>query len=55
MSKMQEDLKGANTIKEILVVLGNYYNLDQNVGIATKMIVVTGLETLVKRLNIKKK
>jgi hypothetical protein len=55
MSKMQEDLKAANTIKQVLVVLGNYYDLDQNLGIATKMIVVTGLETLVKRLNIKKK
>jgi hypothetical protein len=52
---MNDDLKGAKTIKQVLVVLGNYYDLDQNLGIATKMIVVAGLESLVKKLGIKKK
>ena len=52
---MKEQLKEAKTIKQVLVILGQYYDLDQNLGIATKIVVITGLETLVKKLGIKKK
>ena len=42
----EQDIKNCNTMKEILVVVEKYYNLDKPLGIATKIIVQVGIKKI---------
>ena len=42
----ERDIKQCNTMKEILVVVERYYNLEKPLGIATKIIVQVGIKKI---------
>ena len=51
MVNFESELKNCNTMKEVLIIVNKYYILDKPLGIATKIIVLSGLKkilTLIK-------
>ena len=44
---MKEELKQAQTMAQILSVCAKYYDLNQPLGIATKIVVTSGLEKVI--------
>ena len=42
----EQDIKQCNNMKQILVVVEKYYNLDKPLGIATKIIVQVGIKKI---------
>lgn len=47
-SKFEAELKNCNTMKEVLVTVEKYYNLDEPLGFATKILVVGGVKKIIK-------
>ena len=45
--QMKEELKQAQTMAQILSVCAKYYDLNQPLGIATKIVVTSGLEKVI--------
>ena len=52
---MDQDLLKANSLNEVLKVVDKYYDLDKPMGIATKMIVVTGVNKILKMIKAQEK
>ena len=48
---MDQELKNCNTMAEILNVVAKHYNLNKPLGIATKIIVVIGINKVLKIIN----
>lgn len=42
----EQEIKNCNTMKQVLIVVEKYYNLDKPLGIATKIIVQVGIKKL---------
>jgi len=45
---MDQELKNARTMAEILAICAKYYDLTQPLGIATKAVVIQGVKSTVK-------
>jgi len=52
---MEDELKAAKTMKQILNICIKYYNLDENLGIATKSAVTMGVKHAIKLIKAKPK
>ena len=52
---MDQDLLKANSLNDVLKVVDKYYDLDQPMGVATKMIVVAGVNKILKMIKAKEK
>lgn len=52
---MKEELKTAQTMAQILEICSKYYNLNEPLGFATKVVVTKGLEKVIKLINAKPK
>lgn len=52
---MKEELKNAQTMAQILEICSKYYDLNQPLGFATKIIVTKGLEKVITLINAKPK
>jgi hypothetical protein len=50
---MENELKQARTMAEILAVCAKYYNLNEPLGIATKIVVTAGVKNVIKIINAK--
>jgi hypothetical protein len=55
MSKLQEKLKNANTLNQVIEVVNQEYNLDQKLGIMSKLVVVQGLTKMLDTLKVPKR
>tara|TARA_R110000824_G_C15229272_1_gene678323 strand:+ start:2172 stop:2339 length:168 start_codon:yes stop_codon:yes gene_type:complete len=55
MIKLKDLLKNDNTLNKIIIKLNSVYDLDKNIGIMSKSIVINGLDKIIKILNIKKR
>jgi hypothetical protein len=53
--QMDADLKNANSLNDVLKVVDKYYDLDKPMGLATKLVVVTGVNKILKMINAKEK
>lgn len=51
---MENKLKAAKTMQEILDIVSSEYNLNEPLGIATKMVVISGLDKVLKMIKAKK-
>jgi hypothetical protein len=51
----EQDIKQCNTMKQILVVVEKYYNLDKPLGIATKIIVQVGIKKILTVIKAEEK
>ena len=51
---MENKLKDAKSMNEILKIVQNEYDLNQPLGIATKQIVISGLNSVLKMIKAKK-
>lgn len=47
-SKFDQELKQCNTMSEVLATVGKYYDLEQPLGFATKVLVVGGVKKIIK-------
>lgn len=45
---MEQELKQAKTMAEILAICAKYYDLNQPLGIATKAVVIQGVKSAIK-------
>jgi hypothetical protein len=45
---MENELKQARTMAEVLAICAKYYDLNQPLGIATKAVVVQGVKSAIK-------
>ncbi len=45
---MENELKNARTMAEVLEVCAKYYDLTQPLGIATKAVVISGVRSAIK-------
>lgn len=52
---MENELKQAKTMNEVLNVCKKHYNLDEPLGIATKSVVVMGVKQVIKLIKAKPK
>jgi hypothetical protein len=52
---MQDKLKSAKTMRDILDIVDREYDLTDNLGIATKIIVIQGLDKVLKLIKAKRK
>jgi hypothetical protein len=52
---MEDELKKAQTMAEILTICGKYYDLNDKLGIATKSVVIMGVKNAIKLINAKPK
>lgn len=55
MSDLKSKLKNANTLNQVIQTVNQEYNLDQPLGIMSKVIVVEGLSSLIDKLRIPKR
>jgi hypothetical protein len=51
----EEELKHCNNMKQVLVVVEKYYNLEKPLGIATKIIVQVGIKKILTTIRAEKK
>jgi len=51
---MESKLKDAKSMNDILKIVQNEYDLNQPLGIATKQIVISGLNSVLKIIKAKK-
>jgi hypothetical protein len=51
---MQDKLRTAKTMNDILKVVSEEYNLNEPLGIATKQVVITGINSVLKLIKAKK-
>lgn len=49
--QFKDDLKNCNTLNEVLAICNKYYDLDQPMGIASKIVVVQGIQKIIKIIN----
>jgi len=52
---MDQDLLKAQSLNDVLKVVDKYYDLDQPMGVATKLVVVTGVNKILKMIKAKQK
>lgn len=52
---MENELKNCATMNEIFAVVNKYYNLDEKLGIASKVVVTNGIKTVLNIVKAKKK
>lgn len=52
---MENELKQARTMAEILAICSKYYDLNEPLGIATKAVVTTGVKQVIKLIKAKPK
>ena len=52
---MNKKLAEAETMKEILDIVQEEYNLNEKLGIATKLVVIKGIDHVIKIIRAKKK
>jgi hypothetical protein len=52
---MENELKQAQTMAQILAICAKYYDLNDKLGIATKGVVVMGVKNAIKLINAKPK
>ncbi len=52
---MKEELKNCQTMAQILEVCSKHYDLNEPLGLATKLVVTVGLEKVIKMINAKPK
>ena len=52
---MENELKQAKTMKDVLAICEKYYNLEEPLGIATKSVVVMGVKQVIKLIKAKPK
>jgi hypothetical protein len=52
---MENELKQARTMAEILAVCAKYYDLNEPLGIATKAVVTTGVKQVIRLIKAKPK
>jgi hypothetical protein len=50
---MKEELKTAQTMAQILEICAKHYDLNEPLGFATKIVVTTGLQKVIKLINAK--
>lgn len=50
---MEQELKSARTMNEIFAICNKYYNLDENLGIASKIVVTNGIKHVLKIIKAK--
>ena len=55
MENLNKELKNCNTLKEIIATMDKYYNLDQPLGVMSKATVLSGLDSVIKITQIKKR
>lgn len=54
-NEMDQDLKTANSLNDVLKVIDKYYDLDKPMGLATKLIVINGVNKILKMIKAKAK
>lgn len=47
-SNFEKELKECNTMNEVLDCVQRHYDLDKPLGLATKVVVVTGVKKIIK-------
>jgi hypothetical protein len=52
---MEEKLKQAKSMNDVIRIAQEHYDLDQPLGIASKIIVINGLKVAIKTINAKPK
>jgi hypothetical protein len=52
---MENELKQARTMAEILAICAKYYDLNEPLGVATKAVVTTGVKQVIKMIKAKPK
>jgi hypothetical protein len=52
---MENELKQARTMAEILAICAKYYDLNEPLGVATKAVVTTGVKSVIKMIKAKPK
>lgn len=52
---MDQDLKQAKSLADVLKVVDKYYDLDQPMGPAVKIIVLAGVNKILKMIKAKEK
>jgi len=52
---MENKLKGAKNMREVLEIVQENYDLEQPLGIATKLVVIKGIDSVLKMIKAKKK
>lgn len=50
---MENELKQARTMAEILAICAKYYDLNEPLGVATKAVVTTGVKSVIKMIKAK--
>jgi len=54
-NNFNEDLKSCDNMQQVLVVINNYYKLDKPFGIATKLLVITGVKKILTLIKAQEK
>jgi hypothetical protein len=52
---MENELKQARTMAEILAICAKHYDLNEPLGVATKAVVTTGVKSVIKMIKAKPK
>lgn len=52
---MEQELKNAKTMNDIFTICNKYYNLDEPLGIASKIVVTNGIKHVLKMIKAKAK
>jgi hypothetical protein len=52
---MEQELKNAQSMNDVLRIVNKYYNLDAPLGIASKIVVINGLKTVLKMIKAQPK
>lgn len=55
LQQMNEALKGAKSMNEILDITNAYYDFDETLGIGTKGIVLVGIKKVIQTCRIKER
>jgi hypothetical protein len=53
--KLKEELKSAKTLNQVLSMVNKYYDLDEPLGIAGKLVVINGIGAVLRAIRAKEK
>jgi hypothetical protein len=53
--KLKEELKSAKTLNQVLIMVNKYYDLDEPLKIAGKLVVINGIGAVLRAIRAKEK